>query len=38
VLRTYKHELLIEGVKKDFEYIICQEEKVIKSEEKYYKL
>ena len=36
MLRTYKHELLIEGVKKvDFEYIIWQKrKKVIKSEEK----
>ena len=36
MLRTYKHELLIEGVKKvEFEYIICQErKKVIISEEK----
>jgi len=40
VLTTYKHESLIEGVKKvDFEYTFCQKrKKVIKSEEKYYKL
>ena len=28
MLRTYKHKLLIKGVKNvEFEYIICQEEK-----------
>jgi len=40
VLRTYKHKLPIEGIKKgNFEYIIYQKrKKVIKSEEKYYNL